>query len=114
MSAVLAKMPASWLIDVQVISNPGRDEYGDNRPSTTTTVKGCLLSPKSTTEEQNNSDVVDVFATLAMPAGTPIKSTDSVRTFEGAPVVGTWIVVGTPLAYPLGTEVSLRRESAVA
>jgi len=108
---LLGMFPASWKVDVDVLVSNGRDDNGDPVPPTVVRVNGCLLAPRTTNDDPHDfSDFVTDRATLYAPLSATFKSTDRVRTPAHAPIEGTWAVDGSPVRWPFGWAVPLRRE----
>ncbi|MFF5793683.1 hypothetical protein ACFY5D_16680 [Paeniglutamicibacter sp. NPDC012692] len=110
MKNVLSSFPDSWKVTITVLSGGGDDKFGNPLPTTSREVTGCLLSPRATSESNNQSDYVQGEAILYAPTGTAFRSTDKIQTPEGAPIRGMWAVNGDPVNWPLGVEVQLRKD----
>lgn len=79
-----------------VVRDAGKDPLGDPLPggATETTVTGCFVQPRSSTEQTDMRDTVTTGLVAFMPAGTDVLATDRIR-WGGA----LYAVDGDPAAW---------------
>lgn len=60
---------------------PTEDEYGNSVPGTPveTSVPGCAVAPRSSSEDLQARDQVIIGLTVWMPSGTDVRATDKMR-----------------------------------
>jgi hypothetical protein len=96
-----------------IVRAGGKDKYGNPLPGTETTVTGCVVWPRSSTETENHSDTVIVGLAALFPPGTDIKATDQVRRAGDDPkdTSKLYSVQGAPGVWDAdtGVEVALTR-----
>lgn len=110
MSVILSSMPDDWKHSIEVISSPGRDDWGDPMEGSSKVIEGCLLAISETSDLDNMNSNPTLRAKLMIPSGHSITSTSQIKTFAPAAVVGKWAIDGEPIHWPLGTEVRLEWE----
>jgi hypothetical protein len=105
----LRMVPKSWLTNVIVLRNGGRDAKGNPRPAVEIPVSKCLIGARSTADPVDQSDGIDGKAVLYRGPGFRFLSTDRIRVPDGALMAGEWSVDGRPGEWPFGSEVGLVR-----
>jgi len=101
-------LPDEWNVDVIVIRAGGRDSRGNPLPGQEIPVTGCQITPRSTSEPQGRTDLVDSSAVLIRD-GFTFLSTDRIRVPAGQLMAGEWSVDGRPGEWPGSSEVALKR-----
>lgn len=101
-------LPDEWNTDVIVLRAGGRDSRGNPRPAQEIPVTGCQITPRSTSEPQGRTDLVDSSAVLIRD-GFTFLSTDRIRVPAGQRMAGEWSIEGRPGEWPGSSEVALRR-----
>lgn len=104
--------PSSWRFTAEVLSGGGRDKWGDPLPETSALVEGCLLAPQTSSDPADFSAFVTDKAVLYAPSSASFTSVSRVRTPAESPLPGLWAVDGSPVRWPAGWAVPLRREAA--
>lgn len=94
-----------------LLTGGGKDDRGNNLPSTALPITGCLLNPQPKSELDNLSESSETLAVLYFNHRLAIpKNARIITPFESS-MPGTWAVDGDPVYWPLGTEVNLRKDS---
>ncbi|MCU1566541.1 MAG: ArV2 gp08, partial [Pseudarthrobacter sp.] len=71
-------------------------------------LSGCQITPRSTSEPQGRSDLVDSSAVLIRD-GFTFLHTDRIRVPAGKRMAGEWSIDGRPGEWPGSFEVALKR-----
>lgn len=109
---IVKQFPRAWRCEVAVSRVP-RDRKGNPLPEQSHTVSECLVGGRDTTDPVDRSNIPQ--DTIVMYADDPfadIQEGDRVEVPAGPRPSGRYRVHGSPVPWPLGLEVQLRRDGA--
>ncbi|GAA3405051.1 hypothetical protein [Pseudarthrobacter polychromogenes] len=101
-------LPDEWTVDVIVVRAGGRDSRGNPIAGQEIPLSDCQITPRSTSEPVDRSDLVDSSAVLIRD-GFTFLHTDRIRVPAGQLMAGEWSIEGRPGEWPGSSEVALKR-----
>ncbi|MFM9430057.1 hypothetical protein [Arthrobacter sp. MP_2.3] len=95
--------------DVIILRARGRDAKGNPLSAEEIPLEGCQITPRSTADPVDHSDLVDSSAVLIRDAGFTFLPTDRIRVPAGKSMAGDWSIEGRPGDWPGAVEIALVR-----
>lgn len=106
---IVSLFPADWLCTVTV-RRSGRDAKGNPLPETTHEVPDCLVGGRATTDPLDRADIPsDTVMLYVDDSAADIAAGDLITVPPGPRPSGKFRVDGSPVPWPLGLEVQLKK-----
>lgn len=106
---IVSRFPADWKCTV-LVHRSGRDAKGNPLPETTHEVTECLVGGRATTDPVDRADIPsDTVILYADDPAADIREGDLITVPAGPRPSGKFRVDGSPVPWPLGLEVQMKK-----